>query len=54
MTDALKMAWFRRHPPAGLMHHSDRGSQYASHDFQALLNEYNMICSMSPSAYILN
>ena len=45
--DALKMAWFRRRPPAGLMHHSDRGSQYASHDFQALLTEYNMICSMS-------
>ena len=47
VTDALKMAWFRRRPPAGLMHHSDRGSQYASHDFQALLTEYKMICSMS-------
>ena len=30
VTDALTMAWFRRRPPAGVMHHSDRGSQYAS------------------------
>jgi len=29
--DALRMALGRRHPSAGLMHHSDRGSQYASH-----------------------
>ena len=29
--DALSMAWFRRQPAPGLMHHSDRGSQYASH-----------------------
>jgi putative transposase len=28
--DALRMAYFRRRPKAGLMHHSDRGSQYAS------------------------
>lgn len=26
--DALRMAWFRRRPPPGLIHHSDRGSQY--------------------------
>ena len=45
--DALTMAWFRRKPAPGLIHHSDRGSQYASHAFQARLNEYGMICSMS-------
>ena len=45
--DALTMAWFRRKPMPGLMHHSDRGSQYASHAFQARLKEYGMVCSMS-------
>ena len=45
--DALTMAWFRRKPTPGLIHHSDRGSQYASHAFQARLNEYGMVCSMS-------
>jgi putative transposase len=44
---ALTMAWFRRKPAAGLIHHSDRGSQYASHAFQTRLKEYEMICSMS-------
>jgi putative transposase len=47
VTDALTMAWFRRKPGAGLIHHSDRGSQYASHEFQAKLAAYGMICSMS-------
>ena len=45
--DALTMAWFRRKPAPGLIHHSDRGSQYASHAFQARLKAYGMICSMS-------
>jgi putative transposase len=45
--DALTMAWFRKKPAPGLIHHSDRGSQYASHAFQARLEEYGMICSMS-------
>ena len=45
--DALTMAWFRRKPAAGLIHHSDRGSQYASHAFQGKLKEYGMQCSMS-------
>ena len=45
--DALTMAWFRRTPMAGLIHPSDRGSQYASLAFQAKLKEYGMICSMS-------
>ena len=47
VTDALTMAWFRKKPAAGLMHHSDRGSQYASHAFQDKLKEYGMVCSMS-------
>ena len=44
---ALMMAVNLRKPPAGLIHHSDRGSQYASHDYQKLLKQYGMICSMS-------
>jgi putative transposase len=47
VVDALTMAWFRRKPAAGLIHHSDRGSQYASDVFQARLAEYGMTCSMS-------
>ncbi len=34
--DALQMAFLHRHPPAGLLHHSDRGRQYASAEYQAL------------------
>ena len=44
---ALMMAVNLRKPPPGLIHHSDRGSQYASHDYQKLLKQYGMICSMS-------
>ena len=44
---ALKMALGQRHPRAGLMLHSDRGSQYASHKYQALLKHHGIICSMS-------
>ena len=47
VTDALTMAWFRRQPAPGLIHHSDRGSQYASHAFQGKLADYGMLCSMS-------
>ena len=47
VSDALRMAWFRRRPQAGAVHHSDRGSQYASHEFQTLLTEFGMTCSMS-------
>jgi len=45
--DALTMAWFRRKPAPGLIHHSDRGSQYASGVFQDKLVEFGMTCSMS-------
>ena len=48
--DALTMAWFRRRPAQGLVHHSDRGSQYASHAFQAKLKQWGMVCSMSRKA----
>jgi transposase InsO family protein len=44
---ALTMAVQQRRPPAGLLHHSDRGSQYASHEYQAALRRHGMICSMS-------
>ena len=47
VTDALRMAWFRRHPAPGLIFHSDRGSQYCSHAFQAALASYGMRSSMS-------
>lgn len=45
--DALSMAYWRRKPQSGLLHHSDRGSQYASHDYQKRLNQYGMAASMS-------
>jgi putative transposase len=44
---ALSMAIARRRPPAGLLHHSDRGSQYASRAFRRLLSAHGMVCSMS-------
>ena len=47
VTDALRMAWFRRHPSAGLIFHSDRGSQYCSDVFQDALSGYGMRTSMS-------
>jgi transposase InsO family protein len=45
--DALRMAWFRRRPGIGLIFHSDRGSQYASGDFQRQLKAFHMRGSMS-------
>lgn len=45
--NALQMALGRRSPSAGLLHHTDRGSQYASHAYQGLLKEHGMVCSMS-------
>lgn len=44
---ALMMAVALRKPPAGLIHHSDRGSQYASRKYQALLAQYRLKSSMS-------
>jgi transposase InsO family protein len=47
--DALRMALGRRCPDeaGSLLHHSDRGSQYASQAFQDLLRDHNIACSMS-------
>ncbi|MCM3704045.1 IS3 family transposase [Paenibacillus macerans] len=45
--DALDMAYKRRKPKPGLVHHSDRGSQYASTEYRERLDRYKMIGSMS-------
>ncbi len=45
--DALQMAIATRNPSEGLIHHSDRGSQYASHDYQKLLQQKGIVGSMS-------
>jgi putative transposase len=45
--DALNKAIIRRSPGQGLIHHSDRGLQYASTDYQAILRDHGIICSMS-------
>ena len=46
-TDALMMAIRSRQPPRGLVHHSDRGVQYASDAYQLLLARHGLVCSMS-------
>jgi putative transposase len=45
--DALSMAYWRRRPEKGLLHHSDRGSQYACHEYQKQLKRHGMKPSMS-------
>ena len=45
--EALTMAMGRRHPEVGLLHHSDRGSQYTSADSQDQLAHGGMVVSMS-------
>lgn len=47
VTDALMMALWRRGPAVNLLHHSDQGSQYTSDQFQRLLKEHGITCSMS-------
>jgi putative transposase len=47
VVDALQMAVARRLPGAGLVAHSDRGSQYASEHYQRLLDRHGITCSMS-------
>ena len=44
---ALRMAYWARKLVKGLLHHSDQGSKYASHDYQAELKKIGMVCSMS-------
>lgn len=45
--DALRMALGRRMPEPGLLHHSDRGVQYAAHTYQNVLHQHGIVCSMS-------
>jgi len=52
--DALTKAYETRRPSAGLICHSDRGSQYCSHEYQQLLKGYNIRCSMSRKAQCLD
>jgi putative transposase len=47
VAEALMMALWRRGKPDALMHHSDRGSQYTSGQFQRLMAEHGVACSMS-------
>ena len=47
MKEALSKAVFRRRPAAGLLHHSDRGIQYTSSAYQALLTKNGFTASMS-------
>jgi len=47
VTAALKNAIAQRRPGPGLLHHSDRGSQYAADGYQRLLETMGMVCSMS-------
>ena len=47
VADALKMALFKRKFPTDVIVHSDRGSQYCSNEYQAMLSKNGLICSMS-------
>ncbi len=47
VSHALQQALLHRKPPSELIHHSDRGSQYTSADFQALLKRHHINASMS-------
>jgi putative transposase len=49
VTDAMLMAIWRRGPVKALLAHSDQGSQYTSEQFQGLLKEHGVTCSMSRS-----
>jgi putative transposase len=52
VTDALLMAIWRRGRPDALLHHSDRGSQYSSEQFQRLMADNGVDCSMSRSGNV--
>jgi putative transposase len=52
VTDALVMAIWRRGKPDALLHHSDRGSQYTSEQFQRLMVDNGVVCSMSRSGNV--
>jgi putative transposase len=50
VNEALKSAYWKRKPTAGLIMHSDRGSQYASENHRQLIRDYRMVQSMSRRA----
>lgn len=52
VTDALIMAIWRRGKPDALLHHSDQGSQYTSEQFQRLMSDNGVTCSMSRSGNV--
>jgi putative transposase len=52
VTDALVMVIWRRGKPLAVLHHSDRGSQYSSEQFQRLVAELGVTCSMSRSGNV--
>lgn len=52
VTDALKMALWRRGKPLDLLHHSDRGSQYTSEQRERLMADYGVTCSLSRSGNV--
>jgi putative transposase len=52
VTDALVMAIWRRGKPDALLHHSDRGSQYTSEQFQRLMADHGVACSLSRSGNV--
>lgn len=52
VTDALIMAIWRRGKPDALLHHSDQGSQYTSEQFQRLMADNGVTCSMSRSGNV--
>jgi putative transposase len=52
VTDALVMAIWRRGKPEALLHHSDQGSQYTSEQFQRLMADNGVTCSMSRSGNV--
>jgi putative transposase len=52
VADALMMAIWRRGKPDALLHHSDRGSQYTSEQFQRLMADNGVVCSMSRSGNV--
>lgn len=47
--DALNQAYIAKNPGPGLIHHSDRGAQYASKEYRSKLKQYGMKASMSRS-----
>ena len=52
VTDALVMAIWRCGKPDALLHHSDQGSQYTSEQFQRLMADNGVTCSMSRSGNV--